>query len=209
MMADLLDLTVADFLSYIGSEKGLARNTREAYGRDVGLFVGLLREKGIGDLSQVTEEVIIAFLALLKGKNYASSSIYRTLIAVKVFFRFLRKENLVASDPTAHLESPKVWQLIPEVLSSREVEKLLEQPETDDAQGARDKAILEVLYASGLRVSEVCGLDICDVDDAFVRVLGKGGKERLVPIARPAVEAIDHYLMHFRSQLGEKSEEAL
>ncbi len=195
---------IADFLAYLGSERGLARHTLESYGRDLKMFSLVLQERGVKDLAQVKEADVIAFLAVLQKKIYASSSICRALIAVKMWFRFLKKEGKVAADVTFYLETPKLWQLIPEVLSIEEVERLLAAPDPRSALGARDKAILEVMYASGLRVSEVCGLGLHDVDDAFVRVKGKGGKERVVPIAKVAIEAVDHYLLHFRGETQEE-----
>lgn len=190
-----MDPSIADFISYISSEKGLARNTIEAYGRDLKAFHHSLKGKSF---KEAGEKEVIDFLSYLKENGYASASVYRTLIAIKVFFRFLKREGMVEQDATLYLDSPKLWQLIPEVLSVGEVTRLLNAPDPASMQGARDRAILKVLYASGLRVSEVCGLDICDVDDRFVRVKGKGGKERMVPIAEEAVEAVDHYLTHFR-----------
>lgn len=204
LMPEDFSRALDDFISYVGSEKGLSLNTISAYRRDIALFCDLLRKQGVAALQQVEQSHIIAFLAFLKSQNYASSSTYRMLVSLKVFFRFLKREKLVAEDATSHLDSPKVWQLIPEVLTVAEVERLLSMPDSRSALGARDKAILEVLYASGLRVSEVCGLDIHDLDDGFVRVKGKGGKERLVPIAQTAVKAVDHYLLNFRTQAHEE-----
>ncbi len=181
---------ILEFVSYIASEKGLSHNTIEAYKRDLKLFTSLLEGKNIVSYGDVREEAVIEFLSYLKAKEYSSSSIYRMLVAVKVFFRFLKKEKLIEEDVTLRLDSPRVWQLIPEVLTYQEVEKLL----ISSSDNIRDKAILEVIYASGLRVSEVCGLNISDLDEDFVRVKGKGGKERVVPIAKTAVVAVDEYL---------------
>ena len=176
---------ISDFLLYLGSEKGLSPHTLEAYQRDVAAFC---QKKGS----------VLDFLRHLKESAYATSSICRALVSVKMFFRFLKKEGIVSEDPTLYLDSPKLWQLIPEVLTPPEVTKLMSTPGSDDAVGVRDRAILQVLYASGLRVSELCGLNITDVDDTFVRVKGKGNKERIVPIAQSAVAAIDTYLHQFR-----------
>jgi len=181
----------AEFLTYLTAEKGLARNTIEAYGRDLERFLAFVKEK---PLEQVTEEEIVSFLSKLKAENYAESSTARMLIAIKVFFRFLKKEGFLSHDAAFYLESPKIWERVPEVLTVAEVDRLLDIPHTDTFIGARDKALLEVLYASGLRVSELVNLNISDLDDAFVRVKGKGGKERVVPIAQVAVNAVDHYL---------------
>ena len=139
----------------------------------------------------------------MKEKNHASSSLSRYLISLKVFFRYLKKEKIISSDPTIHLENPKLWQLIPEVLSLEETEKLLNMPDPSCFLGARDHAILSVLYASGLRVSELCGLNLIDVSEDHVRVKGKGNKERIVPIAQVALSRIDHYLKEFRKDKEE------
>jgi len=184
---------VQDFLSYIASEKGLALNTIHSYQRDLEAFLSFVQTKGASSLPQITTHHIIDFLSHLQHHQYASASICRALIAIKVFFKFLSRENLISANISLHLESPKLWQLIPEVLTYEEVEKLLQQHDLSTREGARNKAILEVLYASGLRVSELCALDINHVDDISLRVMGKGSKERMVPIGQAAVDAIDHY----------------
>lgn len=183
-----------DFFIYIASEKGLAHNTLEAYQRDTTAFVNFWEVQGITQFAQIETDHIIAFLSHLHGHQYASASICRALMALKVLFRFLKREGIVPSNVTLYLDSPKLWQLIPEVLNYAEVDRLLSQPDETTYIGARDKAILEVLYASGLRVSELCSLGINDIDDTFVRVMGKGRKERLVPIGVKALAAVDHYL---------------
>ena len=191
---------VDDFLFYLASERGLSKNTSLAYRRDLSYFLEVMQERGVSSFSDVREGEIIAFLDFVRAKGWASSSVYRAMVALKSLFRFLKKERLVSSEEPLYLDTPKMWQLIPEVLSEREVMRLLDAPNPDELIGARDRAILEVLYASGLRVSEVCGLNIHDVSDAFVRVKGKGGKERVVPIADSAICSIDHYLLHFRGE---------
>ncbi len=206
---------IDDFLSYLGSEKGLAQNTLLSYRRDIELFMKLhpypnsLKnrefDKEKKSLLSVKEEDILLFLSVLKDRNYATSSICRTLVAIKMLFRFLKRENLIPQDVTQHLDSPKMWQLIPEVLTVVEVDLLLRAPDSSTAEGARDLAILKVIYASGLRVSEVCGLNLQDVDDQIVRVNGKGGKQRIVPIAKSAIEAIDFYLGHHRLQMDQET----
>lgn len=197
---------VEDFLSYVASEKGLALNTIVAYRRDLSAFCAHLHREGVEDFAQVTQENIVHFLSYLAAHEYASASRCRALMAIKVFFRFLQRERMITVNVALYLESPKLWQLIPEVLSQQEIERLLAQPNPQTVEGARDQAVLEMLYGSGLRVSELCGLNIQDVDDVYVRVLGKGGKERLVPVGRKAIEALDHYLIHFRSEQATESE---
>ncbi len=185
---------VEEFAIYLMSEKGFSLNTLEAYVRDIGHFLDFLKTLTVERWGEVEERHIVNFLAVKKDKKYAAASIARALMAIKVFFKFLKREGSVARDSSRLLVTPKVWQLIPDVLSPEEMECLLHQPDPSTLRGARDRAILETLYASGLRVSELCGLKIEDVDDLYVQVRGKGGKERRVPIGKQAVAAIDHYL---------------
>ncbi len=187
-----------DFLDYIRSERGLSSHTIEAYGRDIQCFATFLTAK---DWKSVVPEDIHRFTAHLKGKNFASSTICRMLVAVKVFFRFLKKEGEISLDLGRYFETPKMWQLVPEVLSMEEVDLLLAQPE----MGTRDRAILELLYATGIRVSELCSLRINDLSDTFVKVRGKGKKERVVPVGKRAIEAIDRYLLEARGEMKEEN----
>ena len=198
-----------DFLSYISSEKGLSPHTIEGYRRDTQGFMAFIQGRGATGWSEVDQDAVVAHLSDLQDREYASASICRALMALKVLFRFLQREGYVPHNITLYLDSPKLWQLIPEVLSGPEVERLLLQPDVEKPLGCRDRAIIEVLYASGLRVSELCGLDIYDVDDDIVRVLGKGGKERLVPIGEPAVRAVDDYLAKVRCSYDSDKEQAL
>jgi integrase/recombinase XerD len=189
---DPFGLAVDDFLNTIRTEKGLSSHTVEAYGRDVRAFGATL---AIKDWAKVTPNEILFFLGQLKNQQYASSSICRILVAVKVFFRFLKKEGMISLDLGRYFETPKMWQLIPEVMSIEEVDALLKMPEDP-----RDRAILELLYATGMRVSELCGLTIQDLSDTFVKVRGKGKKERIVPVGKKAIEAVDHYLIECRGE---------
>ncbi len=196
----MLDGELRDFLSYIASEKGLAKNSIEAYGRDIAAFCAYLEKEGIDSFSGVTEDHIVQFLYQLKIWDYAPSSRARLLIAIKVLFRFLKREGTIPFNIAHYLASPKLWQKIPDALSYEEMELLLAQPKVAEEKGARDVAILELLYASGMRVSELCQLKINDIDETFIRVMGKGNKERLVPLGQKALAAIDHYLLHFRDR---------
>lgn len=175
---------LAEFLLYLRSEKGLALNTIECYERDILKFILFLEGR------EPSSELLYIFLSTLK---LASSSLARTIISLRVFFRFLLREKLISIDLTPYLETPKIWQLIPDVMTQDEVEKLL-QISVHTWLDVRDRAILEVLYASGLRVSELCRLKIQDVGDEELRVVGKGDKERLVPIGRRAIASVDSYL---------------
>lgn len=180
-----MDKQLEEFILYITSEKGLAPNTIECYRRDIQKLLTFLEGRAL------TVELLYEFLSNLQ---LASSSLGRTMISLRVFFRFLLREKLIEVDMTAYFETPKMWQLIPEVMTQAEVERLLEIPPPSGFIGLRDRALLEVLYASGLRVSELCQLKIQDVGDEAVRVMGKGSKERIVPIGRKAIEAVDRYL---------------
>lgn len=191
---------IADFLDHLRCEKGLSSHTIEAYGHDVQMFADVL---GHADWSAVESNSILHFLSQLKQKGFASSSTCRALVAVKVFFRFLKKEGCVEVDLGRYFDTPKIWQLIPEVMTVEEVDALLSQPKEDDFIGSRDKAILELLYATGMRVSELCKLRICDLNDTFVKVHGKGKKERLVPVGKSAIEAVDSFLLRFRGEVKE------
>jgi len=182
-----------DFLLYIASEKGLSQNTLEAYERDILAFIAFLGTRNIPTFDAVNEQLLIDYLAL-RQKEYASSSLARSLIALKVFFRFLKREELIPQNVTQYLSSPKLWQLIPEVLTLKEMELLLKQPDATTLKGAGDRAMLELLYGSGLRVSELCALNCKHLRDEALRVLGKGSKERIVPVGGKAREAVDVYL---------------
>jgi len=184
---------IEDFLLYLNAERGLSLNTLEAYERDLKKFTSFLAEKKIDEFSNVTQEHIISFLSFLRLQNYAETSISRAFIASKVLFRYLKKMDIVPQNITYYMDSPKMWQSLPEVLSVEEVEKLL-----DSTNNARDLAILELLYASGIRVSELCHLKVVDVDDNFIKVFGKGGKERVVPLGKKALNAIDRYIVEER-----------
>lgn len=193
-----MDNYIKDFCLYIASEKGLSLNTINAYETDLYAFISYLKSQDIEKIASVKQESIINYLALLQKKKYATSSIARALIAIKVFFRFLKRERVLDQNISIYIDSPKLWQLIPEVLTCKEVDKLLAQPDKNTHLGARDLAILEVIYGSGLRVSELCNLKLYDIDDAFVKVFGKGRKERIVPVGKKAIAAVDHYLLYYR-----------
>lgn len=195
---------IDDFLQYLAAEKGFSPHTLEAYSRDCSAFAEYMQRQGQSGFAQMKREDIVSYLSHLQEQRYAMASICRALMAIKVLFRFLKRELIIPLNIALLLESPKLWQLIPEVLTHEEVEKLLEAPDRATASGARDYAMLELLYSSGLRVSELCGLGLQDVDDTFVRVMGKGRKERLVPVGRKAIAALDDYLVRFR---GESREE--
>ena len=189
---------IDEFLSFLSLEKGLSKNTLSAYRRDLLQFTGFTKKL------EVKEEDLSSFLLFLKEKKLKTSSLCRKLAALRVFFRFLKREKTIEEDPSKYLTGPKIALLLPEVMSIEEVSTLLSMPDVSTENGIRDFAILQVLYASGLRVSEICSLNLVDLSDETIRVKGKGGKERVVPIAKSAVDAVDLYLLN-----REKEHEAL
>ena len=191
-----METRLQNFLDYLRSERGLSPHTLEAYEHDVRLLILFS--------PTFSSQVIYGFIEHLKEKKYALSSIARMLISIKVFFRFLKQEGALTTDLASSFEIPKIWQLIPEVLTVTEVDALLAQPNPEDVKGSRDRAILELLYATGMRVSELCSLKIHSLNDAFVKVEGKGRKERLIPVGKRALMAIDHYLLHHRGEAVER-----
>lgn len=178
---------VENFVAYLASEKGASLNTLSAYRHDVEVYLA-------------SELSIEAFIGTLKTKGYKSSSLNRILISIKVFYKFLKREGLIKTNEAASIPGPKLWQLIPEVLNQEEMDRFLAAPAQDNFLGARDIACLELLYACGLRVSELTYLKIYDVDDTFVKVKGKGNKERIVPIGKMAIKAVDYWLTNYRDQ---------
>lgn len=185
---------VAEFLRYITYERCLSKNTQEAYARDLESFCAYL-ETHDGSLDQKTA---ISFLQDLRSKEYASSSCARVQIALKVFFRFLFREEYLPADEGRFLDSPKLWQRLPEVLSREEIQLILKSCIGKSALAIRDQAILELLYGTGVRVSELCSLSIYDVSDDKIVVKGKGDKERVLPLGPQALAAIDRYLTEVR-----------
>lgn len=192
-----------DFLCYIRSERGLSPHTAEAYGRDLLLFG---KHISFRPLDTLGKEDFLKFIEFLTTSSFASATICRALISLKVFFRFLKKEGVISQDLSKEIETPKLWQWVPEILSVEEVSALLSQPDKKDPIGARDAAFFELLYATGLRVSEACLLKVFDFSDGFVKVLGKGKRERIVPVGGKAIDAIDHYLTHFRKGALERGD---
>jgi len=189
-----LEKSLRDFLNFIVTEKGLSPKTALAYGADLRSFFRFFQQKKVEDIS---ENDVALFLSELQQKGNSSSTVARVFMSLRVFFRYLQRERILSNNFMGACESPKVWQILPEILTTDEVDMLLEAPDVNGFIGARDKAMFEVLYATGIRVSELCSLDLYDVGDEAVRVKGKGGKERIVPIATPALEAIDLYLTRF------------
>src|SRR5690606_24831639 len=195
------------FLEHLLLERGLSERTLDAYGRDVGRLIAFLRARGVERPGEATAADLRAFVYDLKDRGLEATSIRRALSAVRTYFAFLLAEGHVVSDPSERLEAPRSWRRLPGVLSRGEIERLLEAPDPMDRLYWRDRALLEFAYASGVRVGELITLRLRDLwlEDGFASVYGKGAKERLVPIGRSAVRALDLYLRELRPRL-EKGE---
>ncbi|MBQ9345262.1 MAG: site-specific tyrosine recombinase XerD [Kiritimatiellae bacterium] len=185
------------FIDYLTLERGLSQNTRLAYGRDVGEFLAYAERLGRRSLRDIQRDDIADFL--LEGKErdgYAPTTLARRLVAIRVFFRYVQEEGMLPENIADALESPKLWRMLPGMLSVDEINQLLAAPDGKTPGGLRDRAILEVFYACGLRESELAQLRIggLHLDDGFIRVLGKGDKERVVPIADRAAAAVQAWL---------------
>jgi len=203
-MRELIDT----FLSYLSVERGLAQNTIISYQSDLNSYIDFLTGRSIDTLSRVTKNDIVNFMLFQKDKGLAANSIARRLAAVKVFHRFLVRERILKADPTSLIDSPKLWKKIPEVLSLNEVNTLLNQPNIREKLGLRDKAILETLYATGMRVSEAVNLKLANInlDIGFLRCIGKGNKERVIPMGKKAIISLKRYLAVSRPHLLKKKE---
>jgi len=198
------DIQIDRFLAYITVEKGLAANTVEAYGRDLGELRRYLAAQNLNDLSAAGSRHIIGFLATLRDRGLSARSQARILTTLRRFYQFLEREELLTGkNPTAHLLLPKIGRRLPQVPSQQQVKAVLELPAHDSDLGIRNMAMLELLYASGLRVSELTRLEVKQVnlEAGFLRVRGKGGRERLVPLGSSAKEKIIHYLKTARPAL--------
>ena len=195
------------FNDFIALEQGLSPRTQEAYRRDLARFAEYAEAKGVAAPVDVTARLLREYVYHLKDLGLSPASIRRNVSAVRTWFRFLTGDGIVVRDPSERLETPKRWRTLPEVLTVEEVQKLIASPTLDDALVFRDRALLELAYGAGLRVSEWITLGVRDLllEDGLVRVFGKGSKERLVPIGRSAIGAAAVYLRELRPRL-EKGE---
>jgi integrase/recombinase XerD len=205
-MDELLD----QYIHYLVVERSLARNTVESYLRDVAKFLRAVGVRSPQDLLLIDRGTIVLYLGRLQAEGLKSRSLARHLVSLKQFFRFLVAEKRLVENPASDIESPRLGKALPRVLDEEEVRCLVEQPDTSKPEGMRDKAMLEVLYATGLRVGELVALRLNDVnlDRNFVRTSGKGSKDRVVPLGDYAAEALERYLSQARPALlqGRSSE---
>jgi integrase/recombinase XerD len=191
------------FLDYLSAEKGLAANTLEAYRRDLSEFGAFLAEKGV-DPGKVTRADVVAYLGARRAEGMSPRTLARETSALRGLYAFLAAEKVVASDPTADLTNARRWVMLPKTLSLEEVEKLLDAPDVTTPRGLRDRAMFELLYACGLRVSELSALPVesLRLEEGFVLVRGKGGKERIVPVADSAGRWVKRWLAEGRDTQG-------
>lgn len=202
-----MEFQLQDFKHFLLVEKGLAHNTLVSYERDLKSYMNYIQTvEKINNFNEVQRAQIVRFLSFLKDGGKSAKTIARHVASIRAFHQFLFREKMVTNDPTVHLDTPKLEKSLPKVLSLKEVERLLDAPKANDRYGIRDKAMLETLYATGIRVSELIGLNIGDahLTMGFLRCIGKGNKERIIPLGQTASAAIQNYLdegrQHFISK---------
>ncbi|MCM8799223.1 MAG: site-specific tyrosine recombinase XerD [Candidatus Omnitrophica bacterium] len=207
-MDELIEL----FLNYLVVERGFSSNTVDSYRRDLLNFKEYLSKHKISSFVDIKRDSISDFMQEQKEKGLSSNSIARRVAAIKSFYKFLTREKIISSNPTELLQSPKLWKKIPSTLTVEEIEVLISQPDLRNKVGIRDRAILDTMYATGMRVSEVVNLKLEDVnlDVGFLRCVGKGNKERIIPLGKYACASIRRYLQNSRTALlGKKNSELL
>jgi len=194
------------YLAYLELERGLSRTTRASYALDLGLFEAFLKGKRLASWERVEPAHVRDFLKLMRSSR-EPATVARKLAAVKGLFRYLESQQVIRRSPTAFIETPRLWKRLPQTLSLDEVERLLGAAGDDD-MALRNVAMLELLYGSGLRVSELTGLDLdhCNLDAGFLRCIGKGNKERIVPLGRRSLEALQRYLKDERPRLTKRAQ---
>ena len=203
---------IDEFLAYLSCERGLAQNTIESYARDLHQFEAFVNDTYGVQLEDVDEDIILAHMKTMRDQGKANSSISRAVSSIRGFYGFIRHEGLMEDDPTANIASPKQKKPLPQVLNQEEVTTLLEAPATHTPPGIRDKAMLETMYATGMRVSELVSLDLGDIDTymGYAKCVGKGSKERIIPMGSVACLWVETYLRSSRRQLvRDRREKAL
>lgn len=199
------------FLNYLRVERHLADNTLQAYGRDLRFFSEYLSKNKISVLEKVTEKNILEFISSCRKRGVKSRSIARTLVAVRSLFRFMIREKIMENDPTSKIEFPKLGIRLPKTMNLEQVDSLLAQPDLNKDIGARDHAMLQLMYATGMRVSELVNvkLNSLNLDGGYLRVFGKGSKERVVPMGDVARKALEDYITNIRNKKGIAASEYL
>lgn len=196
-----------EYLHYLKIERGLSENTIQSYKRDLSQYFSFLDEKEISSWEQVDRYLVLDFLEFLRNEGKSSATIIRMVSSLRKFHQFLRQERMTDNDPMQHIDTPKKTQRLPKTLSIKEVEKIIESPDTNDALGIRDRAILEVMYATGLRVTELIALKLDDLHLSLglLQTVGKGDKERIIPLGDVAIKWVNLYLEKSRPELLAKN----
>lgn len=200
---------VEDFAYFMTNDRHKAQNTIQSYKRDVSQYITYLGNNGITDITKTTKTTILTYLLNLQNQGKASSTVSRTLASLRSFYTFVGEKGVDMQDPTQNLEAPHVEKKLPQILTTSEVERLMEQPKCTDEKGCRDKAMLELLYATGIRVSELINLELQDVNLSvgFVRCVSHN-KERIIPMGNLAKEALRDYIENARDEMVKNSDEA-
>jgi len=194
---------------YLAVEKGLSRNTLDSYRRDLSYFFLFLDREKVSSPADVNRDLVTRYLLSLKEAGRAASTISRNVASIRSFFNFLVQEDLIEDNPAQLVKAPRIEKKLPRVLTTEEVDRLLQQPRDDGQAGLRDKAMLELLYASGIRVSELVSLNVTDFSPevGYLRCRGKGMKERIVPVGSVAVKCVNEYLHNSRQKMLKRKEE--
>ena len=195
-----MQVLVEQFLDYVFLERGLSNNTRMAYQADLTSFIEFLRTLSLRSFNEVKRIHILNYLLSEKDRGLSPSSLSRRLVSIKIFFRYLEQEGLLPANVTEVMDGLRLWKMLPETLTPREVERMLQAPDSDTLAGKRDRAILETFYGAGLRVSELATLNLNNLHmaEGFLLCVGKGKKERVVPLGKKSIEAIQEYLNYAR-----------
>lgn len=203
-----MEALIQRFINFLERDKRLSNNTLQSYKRDIEQYIAYLSEINLHNIANTNKTTVIAYLLHLQKKGRATSTISRNLASIRSFYQYSAKNKLIESDPTYELESPKVEKKLPQILSTQEVELLLEQPKCVDLKGFRDKAMLELLYATGIRVTELISLDLTDInmEMGYIRC-SKGSRERMIPIGSIAVNALQEYISKARGLLIQRNDE--
>ncbi len=198
-----------NFMHFLSVERGLAKNTLESYERDITYFIAYLKQQGLQQIEQTEKHHILNYLLSLKQQGRATATVSRNMVSIRAFYQFLMRERFISHDPSLYMETPKLEKRLPKVLSIEEVEQLLNTPQVSTSHGLRDKAMLELLYATGIRVSELISLNLEDVNlgMGFVRCMGKGSKERIIPLGRIAAQYLNDYITQKRPKLLKQGKE--
>ncbi|NEW06158.1 site-specific tyrosine recombinase XerD [Paenibacillus sp. SYP-B3998] len=195
------------FMRFLSVERGLSRNTLESYERDLQQFVAYLEQQGVGAWRDSGKVHLTGYLSKLKTLGRAPATLSRTMVSIRAFYQYLIRERVIETDPSIYVETPKLEKKVPKVLSVQEVETLLEAPDPEKVSGSRDRAMLELLYATGIRVSELISLNLTDINlqMGFIRCVGKADKERMIPIGSMSIRCLEMYMNQNRAKLLKKA----